>query len=105
MIYSLETGYFIWNFPAWIGLYVFSSLIFCLLIYVIKSKVEVSFVGEDKAAGKDGSEQNENFEDVFGSFRKKCFDPWFEQPIFHLLAVAALFVLFLIALFSSMGVE
>lgn len=38
MIPTLETGYFIWNFTAWIKIFLLSAVIFCFLIYVIKKK-------------------------------------------------------------------
>ncbi len=105
MIFRLETGYFVWNFFAWAGIFFFSALFFCLFIYLRKTKVGGYFIKEEQAVLRDVNGSARNFENKVSDFKEKSFDPWLEKPFCHALTIVVLFVLFMIAIFSGVGVE
>ena len=105
MISILETGYFIWNFTAWIKIFLLSAVIFCFLIYVIKKKTGGNLISSKKMR-EYGEDQDEVIsEQRTAMLRSKIMGPWFDFPFLHLLSMVLLFLLFAVALFSGSGVE
>jgi len=105
MIFHLETGYFIWNFLGWAGIFLFSALLFCFFIYINVNKNCIIRVKGDEGTFIEFNGSGSGFENKVFLFRTKCLAPWFEKHFCHILTVAVLFLLFLTALFSSFGVE
>ena len=105
MIFTLETGYFIWNFSAWLRIFLLSAGAFCLLTYIIKRKTGGSLVNSKLTRGCDDRNAAGFFELKVSSFRGKVMQPWFDFPFSHILSIAVLFLLFAVALFSKSGVE
>ena len=105
MISTLETGYFIWNFTAWIKIFLLSAVIFCFLIYVIKKKTGGNLISSKKMR-EYGEDQDEVIsEQRTAMLRSKIMGPWFDFPFLHLLSMVLLSLLFAVALFSGSGVE
>lgn len=105
MMSTLETGYFIWNFSAWLKIYLFSAGIFCLLTFMIKKNTGGSLVSNKTARGCDEEHAESFFELKVGSFRSKIMHQWFDFPFLHILSIVVLLLLFAVALFSKSGVE
>ena len=105
MISTLETGYFIWNFTAWIKIFLLSAVIFCFLIYVIKKKTGGNLISSKKMR-EYGEDQDEVIsEQRTAMLRSKIMGPWFDFPFLHVLSMVVLFIFFAVALFSGSGVE
>ena len=105
MISTLETGYFMWNFTAWVKIFLLSAVIFCFLIYVIKKKTGGNLISSKKMR-EYGEDQDEVIsEQRTAMLRSKIMGPWFDFPFLHLLSMVLLFLLFAVALFSGSGVE
>lgn len=104
MMATLETGFFIWNFAAWLKVFVFSSFFFCLAVFIIKKRTGGSLAATGSIRGLTGEERG-RFEEKIRSFRLRVMNPWFDMPYSHLLTMSVLFLLFLAALFSKSGVK
>ena len=105
MISTLETGYFIWNFTAWIKIFLLSAVIFCFLIYVIKKKTGGNLISSKKMR-EYGEDQDEVIsEQRTAMLRSKIMGPWFDFPFLHVLSMVVLFIFFAVALFSGNGGE
>jgi len=105
MISILETGYFIWNFTAWIKIFLLSAVIFCLLIYVIKKKTGGSLISSKKMRGCREDRDEGTFEQRTAMLRDKIMGPWFDFPFLHVLSMVVLFIFFAVELFSGNGGE
>ncbi|MDY9920586.1 MAG: hypothetical protein U2P59_01995 [Synergistota bacterium] len=105
MISTLETGYFIWNFSAWLKIFLLSACAFCLLTFIIKKSTGGSLVSNNMARGCERDIEEGFFEKIVSSFRSRIMKPWFDFPFSHILSILVLFLLFAVALFSKSGVE
>lgn len=105
MISTLETGYFIWNFTAWLKIFLFSAGIFCLLTFMIKKNTGGSLVSNKMMRDCDSDDEEVFFELRMSSFRSKIMQQWFDFPFLHILSIIVLLLLFALALFSKSGVE
>lgn len=105
MISTLETGYFIWNISAWFKMFLFSSGIFCLTIYIIKKITGGDLVSNKMTRGCREDIEESFFEEKVSLFKSKIMQPWFDYPFSHIISIIVLFLLFAVALFSSSGVE
>ncbi len=104
MTSALETGYFIWNFSAW------------LKIFLRPQEPSPSSGIIKKKDRRESRDQQDDarllwrglhgfFEQKVSSFRIKVMQPWFDFPFSHILSIAVLFLLFAVALFQKSGVE
>ena len=105
MISTLETGYFIWNFTAWLKIYLLSAGAFCLLTFIIKKNTGGSLVSKKMMRGCERDIDEGFFEQIVSSFRSRIMQPWFDFPFSHILSILVLFLLFAVALFTKSGVE
>lgn len=105
MMSTLETGYFIWNFSAWLKIFLFSAGIFCLLTFMIKKKTGGSLVSNKMTRDRDSDAEDLFFQRRVSSFRSKIMQQWFDFPFLHILSIFVLLLLFAVALFSKSGVE
>ena len=105
MISTLETGYFIWNFTAWLHIFLLSSGVFCLLTFIIKKGTGGSFVSNRMVRGCEMNVEEGLFEQKVSLFRIRIMQSWFDFPFSHILSIFVLFLLFAVALFSKSGAE
>lgn len=105
MTSALETGYFIWNFSAWLKIFLLSAGAFCLLTCIIKRKTGGSLVVSKMTRGCGEGPEAGFFEQNVSYFRIRIMQPWFDFPFSHILSIVVLFLLFAVALFSKSGVE
>jgi hypothetical protein len=102
---TLETGSFIWNFSAWLKIFLFSAGIFCLLTFMIKKKTGGSLVSNKMTRDRDSDAEDLFFQRRVSSFRSKIMQQWFDFPFLHILSIFVLLLFFAVALFSKSGVE
>ena len=105
MMSALETGYFVWNFSAWIKIFLLSAGIFSLLIFLVKKRTGGNLVSNKMMRGCRESIDDCVFEREVASLRSKIIGPWLDLPFLHLISMFLLFLLFAVALFSKSGVE
>lgn len=105
MISTLETGYFIWNFSAWLKIFLLSAGVFCMIIFIIKKRTGGSLVSNKLSPGCENGLEPGFFERKVSLFRIRIMQPWFDFPFSHILSILVLFLLFAVALFTKGGVE
>lgn len=105
MMSTLETGYFVWNFSAWIKIFLLSVAIFCFLTFFVKKRTGGNLVSNKMMRGCSENMNDCVFERKVASLRSEILGPWLDLPFLHLLSMSVLFLLFAIALFSKSGVE
>ena len=102
MMTTLETGFFIWNFAAWLKIFVFSSLFLCTIVFLIKKRTGGSLI-DTKHVGECRKEEGTPFEQKILNFKRRALNPWFDLPSSHLITMSVIFLLFLVAIFSGTG--
>lgn len=106
MMSTLETGYFIWNFSAWIRIFLLSAGIFSVLTYLIWRRSGGSLVRSMPLPSRGRQDGKKiSFEERVAGLRSAMLGPWFELPYLHLLSLTILFLLFAAALFTKVGAE
>ncbi|MCE5200918.1 MAG: hypothetical protein LLF78_00165 [Synergistaceae bacterium] len=97
MNYRITTGYFVWNFLTWTMVFVLSAAIVCLLTYAVIRARTGRFVKVTSVSAEPG-EILSLTENKIRTFRKECIEPWINLVQIHVIAIAVLFALFMIAI-------
>lgn len=105
MIFRLETGYFIWNLYAWAAVFLLSTAVVCGAVYAIYSITGGRLLNEKDIVPKKDGWLDETAEHSASSFMDKTVAAWAKLPFCHMLMIAALTLLFMSALFSSLRME
>jgi len=96
--YRLATGYFVWDFLAWILIFAVAAAVLSVCITLVLKRQNGRFV-RSGACSPAEPDIFSALDDKIYAFRKDCVEPWLDMENIHIIAVAVLFFLFSLAVF------
>lgn len=99
MIFNLTTGYFTWNFSAWLFLFVFSAVALYLLLLRIPAENRKYAVTYSRKKNEEHFSHSSVISRLLSVIVEACVKPWVELPEARICGIIILTLFFAVAIF------